>query len=344
MQIQENISLKNYNSFKIDVRAKKFVELNSTEEIINLINEKNLAGFENLRGLNYLILGTGSNILFTKDFDGTILKINNKGIEVIKETGNYVYVKANAGEIWDDLIVYCIEHNYFGLENLSMIPGTVGAAPIQNIGAYGVELKDVFYQLEAIDIKSGEIKIYTKPECKFGYRDSIFKHKLKNRVIILSITLKLRKKETFNCNYADLRNELNSLGITEPTAAIVRDIVCRIRAKKLPYPSELGSAGSFFKNPVINEVKFTELINKYSDLKYYSLPVNKYKLAAGWMIEKCGWKGKRTGDVGVHKEQALVIVNYNNATGADITSFANKLMDEVMEQFGVLLDFEVNII
>ena len=335
MQILDNISLKNYNSFKIDANAKHFIELNSSEEIQHIINENKI--LDN----NYLVLGNGCNILFTKDFDGIILKINNKGIEVVKETDDFVYIKANAGEDWDSFIVYCINNNYFGLENLSMIPGTIGAAPVQNIGAYGIELKDFFYQLEAINIKTGEVKTYSKQECKFGYRDSIFKHQLKNLTIILSVTLKLRKRESFNCTYADLRNELDLKGIINPTASNIRDIVCNIRLKKLPYPSELGNAGSFFKNPVINEVKFTELNNKYSGIKYYKLPGNKYKLAAAWMIEKCGWKGKRIGDVGVHNDQALVIVNYGQASGADITAFADKLIDDVIEKFGVLLDYEV---
>ena len=338
MIIQTNKSLKDYNSFKVDVKAEFFAEINSVENIQQII----LDGL--LTDHSYLIIGSGCNMLFSEDFEGLILKINNKGTELIKETDSYAYVKVAAGEDWDNFIIWSIEHDYYGLENLSMIPGSVGASPVQNIGAYGVELKDVFYELEAINLETGGIKVFSKNECKFGYRDSIFKHQLKNKFIILSVTFRLRKRASFKCDYEDLRLELKNKGITNLTAKIVREVVCSIRLRKLPYPSELGNAGSFFKNPVINEFKFTELKKRYSELKYYELPGNKYKLPAAWMIEKCGWKGRRIGNVGVHKDQALVIVNYGNATGEEIIKFADSLMDDVIGKFGVLLDFEVNII
>lgn len=338
MQILENISLKDFNSFKIDAKARYFCELNSSKDIQQIIKNGILTEHP------FIILGNGCNILFSDDYKGVILKINNKGIYFHKETENNIYIEAAAGEDWDNFIIYCINNNYFGLENLSLIPGSIGASPIQNIGAYGIELKDVFHQLEAVSIESGDVKTFSRDECKFGYRDSIFKHQQKNKFIISSVTFKLRKKPSFNCNYADLREEISKRGITELNAKIVREIVCDIRIKKLPYPSELGNAGSFFKNPIINESKFTELKNKFPEIKFYESPGNKYKLAAAWLIEHCGWKGKRIGNVGVHKEQALVIVNYGNASGNEVLDFAQQLINAVIEKFGILLDMEINII
>ena len=337
MEIKENYSLKNHNTFGIDVRAKYFIELSSNEQIVDLINEGTL---ENKK---VLILSGGSNILFTRNFDGIVLKISTRGIRKINENTKHVFVRVNAGENWHDFVSFCIENNYGCLENLSLIPGRVGAAPIQNIGAYGVEQKDFFSELEAVDIKTGKLRTFSKDECRFGYRNSIFKKELKNRYIILSVVYKLLKNPEFNIGYGDISSELKNTGIKELSLKAISEAVCRIRLKKLPSPDEYGNAGSFFKNPIISKIKYLELKEKYHGIVAYPVDKNNFKLAAGWLIDKLGWKGKRIGDAGVCKTQALVLLNYGNASGDEILSFAKKIQQSVFTAFGVELEMEVNV-
>jgi len=338
MQVKEKYSLKHLNTFGIDVMTKYFVGLDNDREIKKfLLNNP-------YKGLPLLILGGGSNILFTKDFDGVVLKVNTKGIEIIAEDFENVFVKAKAGEVWNDFVNFCVEKNYGGIENLAMIPGCVGASPIQNIGAYGVEMKDTFHQLEAINIHSGEIKKFTKAECTLEYRDSIFKNELKGQYIILSVTFKLSKNPVVNISYGAIRKDFELMGIKSITIQEIRDAVCRIRLNKLPIPDEIANAGSFFKNYYISKKKFETLKNSYPDIPGFKTEHSCYKLASAWLIEQCGWKGKRIGDAGVHEKQALVLVNYGSAKGNEILKLANQIKNSVKEKFCIELETEVNII
>lgn len=336
MEILEDYSLKPYNTFGIDVRARYFTEALSEEEIIKLA--KNLR--EDFHPL--LVLGGGSNILFTKDFPGTVMKISTKGISVIKEDDDSVWVKAEAGENWDDLVKFCVEKGWGGLENLSAIPGNAGTSPVQNIGAYGVEMKDTFDELEAFDLTSKEKRTFKNDECEFGYRESIFKLKQKGRFIILNVTFCLSKKPHLFLDYGNIREELTRMNIDHPDIANVREAVCQIRARKLPDPDVIGNAGSFFKNPVILQDQFEILKKSFPGI--VSFPQSgKIKLAAAWMIEQCGWKGKRIGNAGVHATQPLVLVNHGNATGTEIMNLGEEIKKSVFERFGVNLETEVNV-
>ena len=337
MQLREEISLKPFNTFGIDVRARFFAEALTEEDIIKL------AG--NLREdyLPLLILGGGSNILFTKDFPGTVMKISMKGIHVIKEDEDTVWVKAGAGENWDDLVKFCVDNGWGGLENLSAIPGNAGTSPVQNIGAYGVEMKDTFFELETFDLESKGKKIFSKEECGFGYRESIFKLKYKGRFIILNVTFRLLKKPVLHLDYGNIREELTLMTADHPGITDVREAICRIRSRKLPDPAVIGNAGSFFKNPVILPQQFENLKQSFPGI--VSFPQDeKIKLAAAWMIEQCGWKGKRIGNAGVHSTQPLVLVNHGNATGPEIMQLSSAIRDSVQEKFGVVLETEVNLI
>jgi UDP-N-acetylmuramate dehydrogenase len=338
MIIHENYSLKKLNTFGIDALARYFVELSSVSEITEILSEPIFANTA------MLILGGGSNLLFTKNFEGIVLKNNLKGIEIVKEDADFYFIKAGAGEVWHDLVMYCVTNNYGGLENLSLIPGNVGASPMQNIGAYGVEIKDVFYELEAMHIADKRIQLFTNAECKFGYRESVFKHELKNQYIITSVTYKLLKKPVFNTNYGAIQKELEDLGVNELSIQAISSAVCSIRRSKLPNPAEIGNAGSFFKNPEVVRSKFEFLKKQFPRIIGYDLDTGNVKLAAGWLIEQCGWKGKTVGDAGVHKLQALVLVNYNNAKGNEIYELSQKIMDSVKDKYGVQLEREVNII
>lgn len=335
MKVTENFSLKNHNTFGINVSCRYFVECFSIDDFLSLLSDKQYFS------LPKLILGGGSNILFTKNFDGIIIKNSMKGIEVIKEDDDDVLVKSGAGEVWHDLVLFCLKNNFGGIENLSLIPGTVGAAPIQNIGAYGVELKEVFFELEAIDIDSRNLKTFSSEDCGFGYRDSVFKNELKNKFIIANVTLKLNKHHHFNVSYGAIKDELKN---KEVTIQNISEAVCKIRMSKLPNPAEIGNAGSFFKNPVISKEKFELLKNEFPGISFYPAENNRMKLAAGWLIEQCGWKGKITGQTGVHKNQALVLVNYGNANGDEIFQLSEEIKKSVKEKFGVELETEVNII
>jgi UDP-N-acetylmuramate dehydrogenase len=337
MIVRENYSLKKLNTFNIDASAQYFAELSTLDDIIEVLSEPKFARTQKL------ILGGGSNLLFTKNFDGIVLKNNLKGIELIKEDKDFYYVRSAAGEVWHEFVMHCIENNYAGLENLSLIPGNVGASPMQNIGAYGIEIKDCFYELEALHIADKTIHKFNNVDCKFGYRESVFKHEFKNQFIITSVTFKLLKKPSLNTSYGAIEAELKAMNVNEVSIQAISQAVCNIRSSKLPNPKEIGNAGSFFKNPVVTTEHFNELKVKFPNIVSYPTS-NAYKLAAGWLIEQCDWKGKRVGDAGVHKLQALVLVNYGNAKGNEILDLSQRIMDSVKDKFGVELEREVNII
>lgn len=338
MIIHENYSLKKLNTFGIDASARYFTELSSLEGILEILSEQTFINTPKL------ILGGGSNLLFTKNVDGIVLKNNLKGIEIVKEDADFYFIKAGAGEVWHNLVMHCITNNYAGLENLSLIPGNVGASPMQNIGAYGVEIKDSFYELEALHFDDKTIHSFTNTDCKFGYRESVFKRELKNQYIILSVTYKLLKKPVFNTNYGAIQKELDEMGVQELSIQAISKAVCNIRSSKLPNPAEIGNAGSFFKNPEVARAKFELLKDQFPAIVGYDLDNGNVKLAAGWLIEQCGWKGKTFGDAGIHKLQALVLVNYGNAKGNEIYDLSQKIMDSVKDKFDVQLEREVNII
>lgn len=339
MEIQKNISLKPFNTFGIDVVAKQFVEVTKVDDFKNLIKR---GIFKNE---SFFILGGGSNILFSKDYDGIVVKNSLKGIETYQGENNEVIVKVGGGEKWEDLVYFCVDKGLGGIENLCLIPGTVGAAPIQNIGAYGVEIKDVFYSLEAMDLESGEIKEFNKNQCRFGYRDSIFKQEYKGEYIIISVSLLLEKDAEPNTSYGAIQAELERLGLSaEPSIRSVSDAVASIRRSKLPDPELVGNAGSFFKNPVLRAHKFEIIKAKYPDVPFYQSGAEMFKVPAGWLIEQCGWKGKQIGNAAVHDKQALVIVNLGNATGKEVLDLAAEIQHSVKEKFDIKLEMEVNVI
>jgi UDP-N-acetylmuramate dehydrogenase len=334
----KNYPLKEITTFHIQVNAKTFAEFTSPDELKEIITSPEI------KQMPLFILGGGSNVLFTGDFDGVIIRNLLKGIELTGEDNANVYVKANAGELWHYLVMYCVNKSWGGIENLSLIPGTVGAGPIQNIGAYGVELKDTLVEVETLDVKTLEIRRFSNSECQFGYRDSIFKNKEKDNYIILSVTLKLKKNGTPAISYHSLQKELEHEGILNPTIVDVSNAVIKIRSSKLPDPAQLGNAGSFFKNPVIPTAKFEELKTRFPPIVSFPAAAGYTKLAAAWLIEQCGWKGKRFGDAGVHQDQALVLVNYANATGKEILNLATKIIESVKDTFGVELEKEVMVL
>jgi len=338
MQLLENFNLKAFNTFGINVSAKMFAAFTNNHELIEILSDTTILKEQRL------VLGGGSNILFTKNFDGIVLKNNLKGIELVKHDNDFYYVKCAAGEVWHELVMHCITNNYAGLENLSLIPGNVGASPMQNIGAYGVEIKDTFYELEAFHIKEKSIRKFNTEECKFGYRDSVFKRELKNQYIITSVTFKLRKNPIFNTSYGAIETELKSMDVNTLSIQAISQAVCNIRNSKLPNPKEIGNAGSFFKNPEIPKTTFEKLKTEFPNIVGYDLENGNVKCATGWLIEQCGWRGKTFGDAGVYKLQALVLVNYGNAKGNEIFELSQKIMDSVKEKFGIELEREVNII
>jgi UDP-N-acetylmuramate dehydrogenase len=334
--IEESFSLKSYNTFGIQSYARFFAEAN------NLADLKTIVGVFRDDHRPKLILGGGSNLLFTDDFDGIVIFPDLKGTDLLKETDSHVLVKASAGENWDTFVNFCVSQGWGGIENLSLIPGNVGACPIQNIGAYGVEVKDVLHAVETLDISTGEARIFSNAECCFGYRDSIFKHEAKNKYIITSVTFKLAKHPVFQINYPDIRAELDRFG--ETTISSVRQAIINIRKKKLPDPEQLGNAGSFFKNPVIAPDKFNAIKQEYPSAPSYPATGGLIKIPAAWLIQTCGWKGKREGNVGTHESQPLVIVNYGGATGKEIIGFAQKIQDTVTQKFDIESEMEVNIV
>lgn len=336
MHLEEYTSLKHHNSFGIAAKARYFIEVTSVSELIEVLK---IHGDKTL-----FVLGGGSNMLLTKDIDALVLHINLKGIEVVTEDEDRITLKVMAGENWHDFVMYCISHNYGGVENLSLIPGNVGTAPIQNIGAYGVELKDVFQSCTAVEVATGEIKIFDKAACAFGYRDSIFKTTLKGNYIITSVTFSLTKRDhLLHTSYGAIKEVLAENNSTDPTIADVSEAVIAIRRSKLPDPKILGNSGSFFKNPIVDSETFKKFRLAFPEAPFYEVSPTQFKIPAGWLIEKAGFKGKRFGDAGVHEHQALVLVNHGDATGHEIWELALKIQREVKQKFGIYIEPEVNV-
>lgn len=333
--ILNNIPLKEFNTFGIQAKAKRFARFSSKEELDQI-----LAVREND---SLLVLGGGSNILFTKDVEGLVIRNEIKGFQVMEESNDFVIVKSGAGEVWHEFVLNCIGHNFGGIENLSLIPGSVGASPMQNIGAYGVEIKDVFHSLEAYEIATGQVSVFSHEECQFGYRESVFKRSLKGQYIILSVTFKLTKKHQINSSYGAIDVELEAKGIVRPTIRDISNAVIAIRSSKLPNPKEIGNAGSFFKNPVVEVALFNKIQEEYPNAPNYPAGEGKVKLAAGWLIEQAGWKGKTIATYGVHKNQALVLVNYSDSLGSDIYDLSTSIINDIHSKFGIELEREVNI-
>ena len=338
MQILENFSLKAYNTFHIDAKARWFISFKTLDELNEALHSN-----PHVQTLQ-LVLGGGSNILFTQDFDGLVLKNEIKGIELLHEDEEYVYVKAGAGEIWQHFVLHCISHDWAGLENLSLIPGNVGAAPIQNIGAYGVELSEVFWSLEAFHLLEKKMITFTVDDCEFGYRESVFKRKYKNQFVIMNVIFRLCKHPAFHTSYGAINQELEKMGIKELNIKAISQAVINIRSSKLPYPEQIGNAGSFFKNPSVSKEKFENLKSEFPNIIGHEQMGSTVKLAAGWLIEQCGWKGFRKADAGVHTKQALVLVNYGNAGGKEIFDLGHEIQQSVKEKFAVDLEMEVNIV
>ncbi|HEY1025206.1 MAG TPA: UDP-N-acetylmuramate dehydrogenase [Sphingobacteriaceae bacterium] len=336
-QVLENFSLKNLNTFGVEAIARWYTEINTESDLIELFKDPRW------HDERKLVLGGGSNMLFTGDFDGLVIKMNIRGMEH-HIVDDQVYIKAGGGEVWHDLVMYAVDRNFAGLENLSLIPGSVGASPIQNIGAYGVELKDVFFECRAFEIKTGEFKLFSKEACRFGYRDSIFKSGYTGEFIITKVTFRLSTIPNLNTSYGAIEQELKNRQISVPTLKDISEVVSHIRVAKLPDPSTIGNAGSFFKNPVITIEEFRQLQYTFPDIVHFSLPDGKVKLAAGWLIEKCGWKGKKVGNTGTWNSQALVLVNHGSATGNEVYALSEEIINSVRDRFGVNLEREVNII
>lgn len=335
MNIKHNFSLKPLHTFSIEAMANGFAEFQTPEELEELIRA---AGKNQL-----MILGGGSNILFLKNYKGYVLKNAITGIDIVKEEEHHVYVKSGAGENWHKFVMFCIDRNLAGVENLSLIPGNVGASPMQNIGAYGVELKEVFHDLEAYNIKSKKIVTFTHADCKFGYRESVFKNKYKGEYIILNVTLRLNKIPHYNTSYGAIEEELSRMGKGVSIQSISQAVI-NIRTSKLPDPAKIGNAGSFFKNPAIPLKQYDELKINHPGIPAYPQGNKMVKIAAGWLIEQCGWKGYRKGDAGVHEKQALVLVNYGNATGKEIYDLSEDIRKSVVKKFKIDLEREVNVI
>jgi UDP-N-acetylmuramate dehydrogenase len=338
MKILNDHSLQHLNSFKIDIKAKLFAEIFSIEELLELLSNKNL------KKEKKFILGGGSNILFTKNYNGLLIKNSLPGIKVIKENSDSVLIETGAGVNWDELVQFCVDKNYGGIENLSLIPGTVGAAPIQNIGAYGQELADAFQSLEGVFIDSSERKTFLKNDCRFAYRSSIFKEELKNKFIITSVRFKLLKNPAVKTGYGEIKQYLVNEKLSDPNIKDIRNAVIQIRKNKLPDPMLIGNAGSFFKNPIVDKKRFNIIKAVHKDVVAFKMDETSIKIAAGWLIEKCGWKGKSVGSVGTYPKHSLIIVNHNGATGPEVLEFAMRLKEEVESKFGIILEEEVNLV
>jgi UDP-N-acetylmuramate dehydrogenase len=337
LQIQQNVSLKNFNTFGIDVSARHFVEINRAEELIELFMDPQWMQMERL------VLGGGSNMLFRKDFGGLVIHMNIHGIDY-RINNQQVLVVAGAGEVWNDLVNYCVDNGFAGMENLSLIPGSVGASPVQNIGAYGVELKDIFLSCNAFEIATGEFKTFSKADCQFDYRDSIFKNDMKGHYIIVSVKFELSLNANVKLHYGAIQDELAKRGVSNPTIKDVSDVVSHIRVSKLPDPSTIGNAGSFFKNPIVPQDEFDVVKEHFPEVVNYPSHHGYIKLAAGWLIEQCGWKGKVVGNTGTWPNQALVLVNHGGATGVEVYRLSSQIIDSVYSKFGVTLEREVNVI
>ena len=336
MQILQNISLKPYNTFGIDLPAEYFAELSDAELLPSITNDSSLPSKKG-------ILGGGYNILLTKPVGGLLLHNRLQGIELLKENSDHVWLKVSSGEIWHSFVMHAISHDWAGVENLALIPGTVGASPMQNIGAYGVEAKETIESVTFWHWQEKAFITYSNEECRFGYRDSIFKHELKDKVFITSVTFRLSKKPAFNTSYGAITQQLEKMNVSELSIRAIADAVIAIRSSKLPDPKEIGNAGSFFKNPTISKEHYTALLGKYPDMPSYPVSDTLVKVPAGWLIEKNDWKGKRFGDAGVHAKQALVLVNYGNANGGEIWDLSGKILASIKETFGIELEREVQV-
>lgn len=340
MQIHENLSLRQYNTFGIDVRAKYFADFTSALQLQEIL----MYMHQLAPRINKLILGGGSNLLFTADVNALVLKNGVPGVNVVKQDDEFVYVQVGAGVNWHSFVQHCVQKDWGGIENLSLIPGNAGASPMQNIGAYGAEIKDVFEELEAYHLHDKTVVKFSAADCAFGYRESVFKRKYKDQFVIISVTYKLRKKPLFNTSYGAINQELEKMGVKELSVAAISQAVINIRSSKLPDPKMIGNAGSFFKNPSVSKEQYDQLRNEFPALVAYSNPDSTMKLAAGWLIEQCGWKGYRKGDAGCHAKQALVLVNYGTATGKEIYDLSEDILQSVKLKFGVELEREVNIV
>lgn len=337
MEIQNNISLKKYNTFGIEAKAKQFAAVHSTDELKVILEEN--------KAQKKFILGGGSNMLLTKDIDALVIHIDLKGKKIIEENEDFVWVESQAGENWHEFVLWTIDQNFGGLENMSLIPGNVGTTPVQNIGAYGTEIKDTFVSCAAMAIENQEIKTFLKEDCHFGYRESVFKNEAKNQFVITSVVFKLTKRNhKINTSYGDITAELAKNDITNPTLKDVSNAVIAIRQSKLPDPKELGNSGSFFKNPILLKSDFEKIHQQFPEMKYFDISDTEVKVPAGWLIEQAGFKGKRFGDAGIHKNQALVLVNYGNATGQEILDVSKNIQETIFKTFGIHIEAEVNVI
>jgi UDP-N-acetylmuramate dehydrogenase len=338
IKIKENISLKPYNTFGLDVSSRYFVEVNNLEELIRVLNNPSL------NGQKKLFLGGGSNILLLNDYDGVVIKISFKGKEITQDEQEYAIVKAGAGEIWHEFVLFCLENDLCGVENLSLIPGTVGAAPMQNIGAYGAEVKDTFYALEALNLETLEVELFDAQKCNFGYRESFFKHEGKSKYVILNVSFRLSKKPKVNVAYGAIQETLKAMGIENPSLKDVSNAVIQIRKSKLPDPADIGNSGSFFKNPEISKEQYSQLKQEFPAIPGYEVSEEVIKVPAGWLIEQAGWKGIRKGEVGVHDKQALVLVNFGEGTGQQVADLAKEIQTSIKGKFGITILPEVNYI
>ena len=337
MEIQHNFSLKKYNTFGIEAKAKQFVAVHSSDELKVILEEN--------KAQKKFILGGGSNMLLTKDIDALVIHIDLKGKKIIKENEDFVWIESQAGENWHEFVLWTIDQNFGGLENMSLIPGNVGTTPVQNIGAYGTEIKDTFVSCEAMTIENQEMKTFIKEDCHFGYRESVFKNEAKNQYVITSVVFKLTKhNHKINISYGDITAELAKNSITNPSLKDVSNAVIAIRQSKLPDPKELGNSGSFFKNPILLKSDFKKIHEKFPEMKYFDISDTEVKVPAGWLIEQAGFKGKRFGDAGIHKNQALVLVNYGNATGQEILDVSKNIQETIFKTFGIHIEAEVNVI
>lgn len=338
MQVQSNVSLRDLNTFGLDADARFFINVRSVEELTAILRDPEWKNFPKF------ILGGGSNILLTKDIDALVIHPDIKGIAIAEENEETVVLEVGAGEVWHDFVMHCVDKGYGGVENLSLIPGTVGAAPMQNIGAYGVEIRSVIVSVEAVDIETGEKRVFSNAECEFGYRESVFKKALKNKYVITGAIFRLSKQPVLNAAYGDVQKTLQEMGAENPTIRDISAAIMRIRRSKLPDPAEIGNAGSFFKNPEIPVAQFAALRETHPEVPGYPVDAETVKVPAGWLIEKAGWKGYREGAIGVHARQALVLVNYGGGTGAEIKVLSEKIQASVAEKFGIRLNAEVNFI
>jgi UDP-N-acetylmuramate dehydrogenase len=337
MEIHAHFSLKNHNTFGIEAKAKKFVAVHSIAELKTVLQQNPTE--------KKFILGGGSNMLLTQDIEALVIHVDLKGKRIVKEEEDFVWVESQAGENWHEFVLWTIDQNFGGLENMSLIPGNVGTTPIQNIGAYGTEIKDTFISCEALSIDKQENKTFFKGDCHFGYRESIFKNEAKDQYIITSVVFKLTKKNhAINILYGDITTELAKNNVTNPTLKEVSNAVIAIRQSKLPDPKELGNSGSFFKNPILLKSDFKKIQQQFPEMKYYDISETEVKVPAGWLIEQAGFKGKRFGDAGIHKNQALVLVNYGGATGQEILNVSKNIQETIFKTFGIHIEAEVNVI